>query len=119
MLAECSGIRTVVGRSGILRLVAVGWWLTAALCLAQEPTTGEGLPGQVAESAEKPSGAGAPALPAGRFDLKYLEGPGGKAVYVPDKASLEEYLEWKAQQLVRAGKAPPGATVTSLLFTGT
>src|SRR5262245_39322839 len=111
MLAEYSGIRTVVSRSGIPRLIAAGWWLTAVLCLAQEPTAGEGPPAQAAESAEKPSAAGAPALPAGRFDLKYLEGPGGKAVYVPDKASLEEFLEWKEQQLARAGKAPPGATV--------
>src|SRR5262249_52730639 len=125
MCPASSGMRTVSGCARILSwLIAAGLWSAAAVCPAQEPAAGEAPPSSRAEAPERPEETRptptneTPALPAGDYDLKYLEGPGGKAVYVPDKASLEEYLEWREQRNARAGKGPPGASVTSLLFEG-
>src|SRR5262249_1699269 len=123
MCPASSGTRTVSGCARILCwLIAAGLTSTGAMCAGQERPAGEAPPAPRAETPEKPAETrptnGTPALPTGDYDLKYLEGPGGKAVYVPDKASLEEYLEWREQRNARAGKGPPGASVTSLLFEG-
>jgi hypothetical protein len=99
-------------------------WNARTAGAVQDPAANEGPPAPRAETPEKlpekraSSGNEAPAPPAGAYDLKYLEGPGGKAVYVPDKATLEEYLEWREQRNARAGRGPAGANVTSLLFEG-
>ena len=47
-------------------------------------------------------------------DIRYLKGPDGRPVAVPDKATLAEYLKWFSQR-----NEPPAASVSSLAFEGT
>src|SRR5262245_53747856 len=125
MCFASSGTRTVSVCARVLCcLVAAGMWSARAAYPGQEPAAGEVQPSPRTESTDKPAESrptptnGTPGIPPGEYDLKYLEGPGGKAVYVPDKASFEEYLEWRDQRKARAGKGPPEASVTSLMFDG-
>src|SRR5262249_10011315 len=83
-------------------------------------TAGKVSAPQVTETVEKPAAAASEeTLSAGRFDIKYLEGPDGRPVYVPDKVSLGEYLEWLEQRHAPVGHSPPGASVSNLIFDGT
>src|SRR5262245_35687007 len=122
MPSERSGIRTIVGRAGILIwLCAAVCWPAGRLCIAQEGTPGKASPAQVAETTpeKRAAGTNAETVPSGRFDIKYLEGPDGRPVYVPDNVSLGQYLEWLEQRQARAGQGPPEASVSNLLFNGT
>ena len=47
------------------------------------------------------------------FDIRYLEGPDGRSVAVPDGPTLAEYLTWLAKR-----DGPPSASVSSLAFEG-
>src|SRR5262245_27071269 len=125
MCSASSGTRTVSVCARVLCcLVAAGMWSASAAEPGQGRAAGEVPPSPRATITDKPAESrppatnGTPVIPSGEYDLKYLEVPGGKAVYVPDKASLAEYLEWREQRNARAGKGPPEASVTSLLFDG-
>ncbi|HEY2251360.1 MAG TPA: hypothetical protein VGH74_09880, partial [Planctomycetaceae bacterium] len=117
------------------------YWLAAASlclgmqhCLAQEraadevprPTaakTGENKAGESKASGApgaKPSDTSAAGEKAAEIgtafpdDIRFLKGPDGRPVAVPDKATLAEYLKWFAQR-----NEPPSASVSSLSFEGT
>ncbi len=120
----------------MLRAAISCWLLLAGLCLAvaasggQESVSGDAPGAPAAESSSKPAekpapeakpaaGNGvSPAIPSGTFDLKYLEGPDGRPVYVPDKVRLDEFLKWLEEREARAGQGPPDASVASLSFDG-
>lgn len=102
-------------------LLAAALCAGAAVSVAQEPAAGDagaqpapqpgpGEPSPSKSAAEKPARA-----PEG-FDIRYLPGPDGRAVPVPDKASLEDYLRWLAEKGQAQG--PPAVSITSLSFDG-
>jgi hypothetical protein len=110
-------------------MLVAGLWL-AASSAAQEPVSGDAPAAPAAAQVEKPAeqpasvsrssaGTGAPsAVPPGPFDIRYLEGPDGRPVYVPDKARLDEFLKWLEERDARTGQGPPGISVAGLSFEG-
>src|SRR5579864_3293052 len=127
MCSVLTGMRIVPGCARTLRwLLPAGLWLAAALCQAQEPGGAAAPLGEVVERVDQPAGearpAGArPAIEADGdlFDIRYLEGPDGRPVFVPDKVRLDEFLNWLEQRKARAGDGPPGVSVSSLSLEGT
>ncbi len=115
------------GARVLCRLLPFGLWLAAAVCAAQEPTAGEDPRPAAPEATEKapsdarPAGPSAPAPNSveNQLDLRYLEGPDGRPVFVPDKARLDEFLTWLAQRNARTRQGPPAVSVSSLDFEGT
>ena len=115
------------GAQVLCRLIALGLCLVGTECAAQDPTAGEDPRPAAGEAPEKAPGDARPAVPnvptpnsAGNpFDLRYLEGPDGRGVFVPDKARLNEYLAWLAQRNARTKQGPPAVSVSSLDFDGT
>jgi hypothetical protein len=109
------------------RLLPLGLCLATAICAAQDPTAGDEPRPAAAETAEKapsdsrPAGSNTPGPNAGGspIDLRYLEGPDGRPVFVPDKARLDEFLAWLAQRNAQVRQGPPAVSVSSLDFEGT
>jgi hypothetical protein len=103
-------------------LVAAGLWLGAQQCRAQEsavPRSTAAEPGEAHATATQPPDSN-PATAKVRDlgatfpgDIRYLEGPDGRPVAVPDNATLTGYLKWLAQR----GESPP-ASVSNLEFEG-
>jgi hypothetical protein len=100
-------------------------WLAGALCAAQEPAAGDApaqpgnkSPAKPAAEARPTPANGRPVVPVDPLDLKYLEGPDGRAVYVPDKVGLAEFLKRQAEREAGAGQGPPEVSVSSLSFDG-
>src|SRR5579872_3133260 len=127
------GMRTLChGAKIACLLAAAALWPYSAACASQEPAAGDaprenGI--EAPEAAPTPSrptdgkstgkkeNSTASELPS--FDLKYLEGPDGKPVYVPDKVRLAEFLRWLDQKNAGHAQTPPGAAVSSMSFDGT
>lgn len=57
-----------------------------------------------------------PALPG--LDIKFLEGPDGKPVYIPDQVKLKEFLDWLERQRAKE-TATPTASISSISLEGT
>src|SRR5258708_6530910 len=121
------GRRSVSSAAWILRrLLPFGLYLAATVCAAQDPTAGDEPRPAAPEAPEKapsdarPAASNAPAPNSveNQFDLRYLEGPDGRPVFVPDKARLDEFLAWLAQRNARARQGPPAVSVSSLDFEG-
>jgi hypothetical protein len=83
---------------------------------AQGPTAQTDTPA-AAESA--PGRAAAPEAPrSSRLDLKYLEGPDGKPVFVPDQVKLQQFLDWLEKQRTDESAVPRGS-ISSIALEGT
>lgn len=112
-------------------LIPAGLCLLANVCAAQAPVVDDPLGRTAAQPSEqrqpetKPGlateSAAGPREPAELevYDLRYLEGPDGKPVLIPDKVQLQEYLTWRLQREGRDREGPPGVSVASLEFDGT
>jgi hypothetical protein len=115
------------GARVLCRLIALGLSLAAAVCAVQESTAGDEPRPAVGEPPEKAPSETRPAAPnvpppssaGSQFDLRYLEGPDGRPVFVPDKARLDEFLAWLAQRNARLRQGPPAVSTSSLDFEGT
>lgn len=84
--------------------LSLGWGLVWAFTLwAQEP-----LPPGAAERPER-------AIGSAGDDLRYLHGPGGRLIPVPDKAAYDEFLEWLES---KSHPGPPRAAMTRLRLEG-
>jgi hypothetical protein len=128
MSSQHQGMRSWSGSLRVLcGLLCVGFAMGAAPVRAQDsPADQSGSsPGAAAtqngnppSAADPQSTVGKPAASAGTysFDIRYLEGPDGRPVAVPDKASLDKFLKWFAEQ--GAPDQPPAGAVASLLFEG-
>src|SRR5262249_53854237 len=109
--------------TGVIKIVCAAAivWLAASFGPAQAPAAVDGAvqpAGQTGESklvGEKRSERDLPAEPD-ELDIRYLRGPDGQAVWVPDKASLDGYLRWLAQR--DRPPLPPAVSVTNLSFDG-
>lgn len=127
MRSAHSGIRILAhGARGLLCwLLPAGLWLAALACPAQESAIDDVLPRAAVETGDKPpaetkpaaTGAAQPTVPAGRIDMKYLEGPDGRPVLVPN-VTWEEVVKWLDQRQAPADEGPPGVSVSSLSFDG-
>lgn len=130
-------MRIAPGRAWVLCWLPVGLWLVSVglavgLCQAQEPAAGEPSAKPKADSADAgPAGAKAvepkplnakntpaAAADAHHFDIRYLEGPDGRPVYIPDKVRLDEFLNWLEQKNAGAQQGPPQFSVASASFEG-
>lgn len=116
--ARCR-IRNLAQRSGL-----PGWLLVAALgfavttCAAQESAIDDVLRRAAAETGDKPPATGATQPAATRVDLRYLEGPDGRPVLVPN-VTWDEFVKWLDQRQAPLDEGPPGISVSSLSFDGT
>jgi len=98
-------------------------------CLAQgpvgdepkSPTAGEtSAPDVRAPGPKSPASDRSEAIPREYLgDIRYLVGPDGRPVAVPDKATLAEFHKWLAQKNNSESDTPPAASITSLTFDGT
>jgi hypothetical protein len=119
-------------------LATAGLWLGARQCPAQERGADDvprsaaiktvdaktGSESKTAGEAEASDAKRPDSLPAAdktaengelfQDDIRYLKGPDGRPVAVPDKGTLAEFLKWLAQR-----KEPPAASVSSLALEGT
>jgi hypothetical protein len=113
-------------------VVVAGLWLSAVPCQAQGPVGedaksqagAEPSAGPASESRTPPSKPATPDRqeanpPMYSGDLRYLIGPDGRAVAVPDKATLDEFRKWLAQRNSQESETPPAASITSLALDGT
>ncbi|MBS0266207.1 MAG: hypothetical protein JSS02_30030 [Planctomycetes bacterium] len=99
---------------------------TVAPCPAQttsgadDPPSGTSDSSATSKPADTPTSKTSPKGNSGSigpgFDIRFLEGPDGRPVAVPDKIQLEEFLKWRTEQDSRDG--PPPAAVSSLFFDG-
>src|SRR5579864_3871492 len=85
--------------AGLLFAVTTGY--------AQAPATGDPPDRSFVESPDasaanaKAAAVNGPALAGpSLLDIRYLKGPDGRPVYVPDKVSLADFLKWVEQQQV-------------------
>jgi len=110
----------------MLRWMApAGLFLIGTMAVAQPPAGGDPPARPAVDSPDtlpadsKPAAVTGPAPAAPPFDIRYLEGPDGRPVFVPDKVRLDEFLNWLEQRRGRVGQAPPGVNVSSLSLEGT
>jgi hypothetical protein len=120
-------MRTAARCAGVFCwLTVTGIWFAAALGAAQDTVSGEAPQAPTAEPVEAPAetappsaiNGSAPSVPGGVLDLKYLEGPDGRAVYVPNRLRLADFLKFEAAREAGAGARPPQASIASIAFDG-
>ena len=118
-----SGQRTASRCARILCwLLPAGLCLAGTVCAGQEPASGEApsaTRNEAPDAETQPKATnGPPVVPTGPLDLKYLEGPDGRAVYVPSKVRLADYLKWEAEREAGLDRGPPDFSISSLTFDG-
>lgn len=115
-------MRTLFGRATFLCwLIPAGLWLGGGRCTAQEAVVDNGQPlradaaagGSPVEASPKPR-PGSSDTAEHRLDLRYIQGPDGQPVLVPD-VTWEEFVKWRDAP---DREGPPRVTVSGLEFTG-